>query len=700
MKKNMANKKKLQDIITSESFEELEHYHETKSWDPLTDKERELLAILFVKQSDQLMDRENPSDADLDKAVRSLERAAELTKQHPNVLFKLAVAMSRRHEDVNSLSAACKLFHTLTTTEPDFFEAWYAWANTLVNMGLSYSETAYFQDANHKFIEAHAVCKKEGQELAEFHWHWGQCWHFLGKLSGEAVDFRSALDKYKKAFEEGLRTANFWNDYGNSLVELACLIGRHEMFLEAIDHYDKTVQLSPDFFDAWLNLACTYQKLFSLNCQQEYFTEANLAFEKAVSLRKTEAILWLRWAQLFMIAGKTTHNPEQLRAAVEKFEIANSQEPNHPQILTGWGESLLLWGTEIEDLGLLRQAEEKICRAVELFADNTEVWYLYGSCLNEIGRYFGDEHYYHKAIEKFHYGLSLNRSDALLWYGLALAHFAIGELLDDEVMVEKAVRYCTRVIEFGGQGFPQFWNDWGVALMRLGEMTNNKAHIEAALEKFDHALCQQEEYPQYDGMEPEWLYNYGCALDFLGDFTEDPAYYEKAVMVLSRVVELEPYYQHARFNLALAYSHLGELTADIDSFQKSLEHFEVLLSNDNEDETGWNDWGTTLMNLAQLVFDKAHPEHSQGLYEMAESKLLHAIALGSATAHYNLACLYSLQGNFTGAMHHLERSSAVGALPGVDDMMHDQWLDSLRHTPAFRTFIAQIERMKDGRHDK
>lgn len=677
--------KKLQKIIDTGDLGLLEAYKAPKSWKSLDINEKNVLAMLFDKQGEELLNRNETA------AFESLELARTISDNHFKVLYHQAMLLAKRQDDAHCLNLASTLCQTITEKEPAFYDGWCLWAYTLVRLGLYYREASYFQDANNKFIETERIMRAQNETMfAENYWQWGVCWYALGRFSGEALDFRSAIEKYQKAAALGLSDPIFWNDYGNALTEMAGLIGRQEIYLEAADCYNKTVTQNPKDFDGWLNLACIYQRLFSMSNLEEYHQLAESSFQKGADLQSEDGMLWLRWAQLNTMAGKMNHDPARFCVAAQQYEKAHQLEPDQPHILLGWGEALLLRGTYLEDLTLLRQAEEKLFSATELLSDNTEVWYLYGSCLNELGRYFGDEQYYLQAIEKFHYGLSLDRSDPLLWYGLAMAHYAIGDHRHDAGMIEKSARYCTRVIEFGGHGFPQFWNDWGVSLMKLGEMTNNKAHVEAALEKFDHALRQFHEDPKSNIIETEWLYNYGCALDFLGDFTEDAVYYEKAIQVLEQVLQIDPNYSHARYNVALALCHLGELTADIDCFHKSIEHFQVLLSQDSEDEMGWNDWGITLLNLAQLIHDLARPDDSQKIYEMAEDKLLHAIALGATSAFYNLACVYSLTGNFSSAMHYLERAKEANALPPIDDVMHDEWLDALRKTGAFRSFITQL----------
>ena len=73
-------------------------------------------------------------------------------------------------------------------------------------------------------------------------------------------------------------------------------------------------------------------------------------------------------------------------------------------------------------------------------------------------------------------------------------------------------------------------------------------------------------------LDPEWFYNYGCAMDLLGDLDENPECYEKAIQSLSKVLQIDPKYTLVHFNLALALSHFGEVTADVEYFKKSFEH--------------------------------------------------------------------------------------------------------------------------------
>ena len=337
---------------------------------------------------------------------------------------------------------------------------------------------------------------------------------------------------------------------------------------------------------------------------------------------------------------------------------------------------------------MLRDAESKIGLVLKAIPQQPEAWYIYGLCLSEFGRYFSADEYYFQAIDKFQRGLELKSSHPLLMHGMALAYYAIGELKGERQAIEASIRFFGQAAEQGGRLCSQFLSDWGVALMKLGEITSERSFIEEAAAKFEEAISSRLDALDGEEIELEWLYNYGCAMDFLGDFYDESIYYEKAVQVLTHVLKLDPDYIHARYNLALALSHIGELNADVDSFHCAIEQFEAVVLHDPEDEVAWNDYGISLLNLATLTADPVHSEKAQDFFDEAEVKLQHAAALGNLYAYYSLACLYALTNNAAAAIHYLEKAEQCDALPFFDDVIHDEWLDGLRDQPAYRRFIS------------
>ncbi|CCB86422.1 MULTISPECIES: tetratricopeptide repeat protein [Parachlamydia] len=685
MKNSLLIKKVLQEVLNTKAFERLNPFRNADAWSCLADQEKEQLASLFIMEGKSLL-KEGKREGEA-----SLRLAAEVAPRSPKIYYEQGLAYASQHNNLNDLAAACIAYGKAVELDASFFHAWRAWGAILMEMGAFYHDTSHFEEAEEKFQKASQVtgtCTEH--ELGAFYWEWGLCGAQHGKISGEAIDYRDAIEKFTKAVELGIDYKEFWNDYGNAIVDLGYLVGRQDMFLEAVEIYQKAVKNHDDFFQGWFNLASCLQHLFEISGDEAFFEDAQKCFEQASEINATHPILWFKWGMLFLFSGKNRKDLNLLAQGCNKFSKADELDPSNPLILNKLGDTLMTIGSLTENLDLLKRAEDKIAQSVEIEPENPHYWAVYGECLNELGHYFNDEVYYIQAIGKFQYALSLNRSNPIFWYGLAVSHFSLGELKQDKHVIEKAVRFYSRVIEFTDTPFPQFWNDWGVVLMKLAEMTSDKRYIESAIEKFEHAIEMYGENYTHEPLDLEFWYNYGCALDFLGDFNQDAACYEKAIQVLSKILQVHPAYTHARYNLALAYSHLGELVDDFEFFQRAVEHFEMLVNENPEDEMAWNDLGLTYVHWALLVDDVSTADSSSALYEKAGHAFMQAVALGHLPVYYNLSCLYSLIGNHAIALHYLQKAEEEDALPEIDDIMHDEWLEGLRHTAAFRNFISQL----------
>jgi tetratricopeptide (TPR) repeat protein len=686
MKKNIALKKNFEKILQSGDFSQLKRYESCAQIENWSAEDRLLLAQLFNRCGEKQLEQGN------DDVINSFEKAAKLAPEDPQVFYQQAMILSFYEENPRCLELAGKALSAATSLDHSFLHAWVLWGRSLVNLGIIHVDSNCFLEAHHKYKQAEQIAKSDpaGNMLAEIYFQWGFCCFCEGKLSGEACDFFNAVAYYKKTASLDYRPESFWNAYGDALSELACLISNDNLFTEAADKYRKAIQRSPDYFEAWLNLACATQKLYEAYTQPTDYDNACDAFQRAVEINSDDPIVWLKWGQLLLLSGKIHQDSEKILDSLHKFSKANTCNPDQPEILGQWSDALLTAGIFHEKVEFLKQSQDTIIKALKSHPEKADYWYIYGSTLNELGLYFSEESFFHQSIEKFSYGLKMQETHLPCLQGIAQAHYSVGDLRYDAAWIEKALFYSAKVSEQEGHCSPQFWNDWGIALMKLAEMTNDKAHLHDALEKFEKAIEVFNDANPPFPLDPQWLYNYGCALDFLGDLTEEASCYEKAIHILTKALQLSPSYTHARYNLALAYSHLGELVGEIDCFVKSLELFHTLLSQDREDEMAWNDCGLVFINYAQIMEDPAHPEISQKLYEQAEHKFLEAAALGSTQSYYNLSCLYSLIGKNQEALHYLEKAERVQHLPPIEEILQDEWLDGLRQTNDFKEFLFYL----------
>lgn len=680
-------KKQLQEILVTQEFTRLDPFRDKTTWREMTSDERELLGLLLVMQGEKELIKGN------EQVLESFKLAAKVSPKNPVILFRQAMAFASQEHNIYCMTSACRLFEKIVKIEPTFFEAWFNWGNVLIKLGVFSNEMRYFEEADHCFkkAETHST-HKNAPLIAALYRHWGVAWYYSGKLSGEAGDFKTALSKYQKAVSLGMETEQLWNDQGNALVELSLLINQHQYLLEAVEYYWKSTKINPNFYEGWLNLALCCQRMFLISNMDSYFNLSIDCYESASKLEPHHALLWHKWGDLYLTNGKNTGDPELFRLALEKLQIADECEPNNPMTIACIGDALMMWGYLLEDLEKLTEASKKFFKCLELQPDNPFFWELYGQIQMELGYYFSDMKYFKFALEQFQKAYSLDKKNPKIWHRQVLCYLAMGELKNDKKLFKQAAKLCMRVVDCGGGHVPVFWNDWGVILMKLATLTNERRYIEAALTKFEQAIRLQKTQSRSENVDPEWMYNYGCALDFLGDFQEPASNYEKAIQVLTKVIEMEPNYINVYYNLAVAHSHLGEACCDVESYNRANDYFEAFLALRNEDDCAWYEWGLTLLNLAQLINDPNHPENSKSVFEQSEKKLHQALALGNNDAHYVLSCLYSINNNIPACIYHLERAFANGKILNQESLYHDIWLDNVRETPAFRNFLAQLHK--------
>lgn len=683
MKSKDSHQKVLQRILEEKSFEKLGHYTKDEFWKALNLDERRLLAELLILHGELLLSEDD------ERVLVAFKAAAEILPEDPSIYCIQGVLLSSHAGKINYFEKAAECFEKATIADPNYFEAWFFWGKLIQQKAEELEDDSLANQADGLFAKASKYRADDPELEASFYWNWGMVDSLLGRLHGEAIDFKRALNKFSISASLGASNSEFWEHYGHTVCELGSLVNRPEALIEGREHFDKAVKADPNNGSAWLSLAYCDQKLYEIFAKPENYEKGCESFESARPFYEEDQQFWWRWGILLFLNGRLTFNPSNIEASFEKFQKAHECEPDNPLILSKWAEAEMVYGIYNERIDFFRRAENRIISSLKLQDNNPEGWYIYGTCLNEIGRYFSDVNYYHQAIEKYQYGLYLAPNDPLMSQGISQSYYSIGEMKGDTGLIELSVTYSEKAVEDSNGIVPQFLNDLGVSLMKMAEITGDKSYLEAAVEKLEQALANANE-DNPDSLDPEWLYNYGCALDFLGDFYEDASYYERAIQALLKFLHLNSEYIHVHYNLASAYSHLGELVGDVDCFHKAIEHYQSFLAEDNEDEMVWNDYGLTLLNLAELLYDPTLPHLSQLCMAQAEEKFLHAISLGYSAAFYNLACLYSITKHFPQAMYYMEKAEQQRSLPSLDEILEDEWLENLRLTPEFRSFLNNL----------
>ena len=660
-------------------------YSKAKKWKNLSLKEKEILSVELIKEANIKLLKNDLDGFDL------FDTAIELSPENENFWFEKAQALFtfgiQKNEEKAFLRASKSLKESLNLS-PSFFDAWHLWGKVLFALGEETQEYHYYCEAKEKFQQALSFSKeKEKSSLAKIYWDYGMNWLRISDHTGEACEVRLAIQALRTAFAHKIKVSpSFWHDFGCAHMQMALLINDKRIFLQAIDFFKKAVTIKPGFFDAWFSLAECYSQIFINTMEEQFFLEANKGFSKCIELSPSNSDIWLQWASLLGEVGKLEKNIKKLKLSVEKCVQAYKLTPTNPLIIGQWVESLSLLGAYTGRLAFIVEAENKIKEVTEKFYEIPQLWYSYGICLTSFSYYYKDLDYEDLAIEKFQTGLSINRSCAELWHALASAHYRIGNEIEDLIFLERAAKFYKKAMGLK-PSYPPLIFDYGKTLLKIGEITNQKEPLENAAFLFETVLSTQKNAILN---HPEWLFHYAITLDLLGDsFDEGESFYQKAIDIFHHILLIEPDYPKIHYHLALAYSHLAEITSQKELFKKSHHSFHLAIKQDKEDESSYLEWGLSLICLAQEENDKK-------IFLEAEKKLLQAGMLGNLDVYYHLACLYSLTGKFSAAIDLLKKAEKLDILPTIEEVLDDEWLENLRCTEGFSSFLYRLENQQNS----
>lgn len=679
-------RKQLEAIQAEEAFDDLSSFRDPTTWKSMTTDERELLGLLFLKHAEKQLELGDSN------VLNSINMAARVAPQSAEVHYRQGLLYLTQDQNVRCLLEASKALKKAVEINPLLVNAWKAWGDSLIKLGLLNEDSQSFFEATQTFAEGESHLLNsvnDPQVLSLYYWNWGLACYYLGRHSEEASDFIHSIDKFSTSEKYFSGHPEFYFDFGKVYLELGHLMRRSEYLLEALRYFQESLLLAPENYSTVMALGCTSQQLFEHQFDPESYSSARMYFERASHMRPDDPVVWMRWGMLESMLAKLSQDEDFLVSAHQKFSSANALEPGNSLIQSQWADVEIILGSRTENLDLLNDAKAKIIHCVEEDPENHAYWYLYGLCIYELGRYFLLEPHFHEAINKFNHALSIQPNFIPAWHGKAMTTCALADFKREPSLFDRALRLFSKAHELGANG-SSFLNDWGAALMKQAELTREVKLLEMALEKFESAIGGRTLDGQGLGPDPEWIFNLGCGYDFYADITGNVTYIEKAIQMLQHVVDNEPHFYAARYNLALAYAHLGEVTSDVDILRQSLEHFEIFLQHNPEDDNAWNDCGLMLMDLAHLVCDPTVSSECRLLLQQAEHKLYQAIGLGCVEALFNMACVQSMLGNHDSAMHYLHRAETANHLPHSEDLLLEPWLEDLRGTLSFREFIGYL----------
>lgn len=680
--------KTLREIKENEDYSRLEDFKSPRKWGRMRDDQKEALALLFVRQGAKSLETDEKG-----KAFEAFSIAERLAPNSCEMYLLQTAALTKANLKNKYHLLALEKGKKALQLDPNSFYAHARLARTNLELGIQQQDYEFLSEADQLFAKACALRTSQNDPEGTLLWMWGTVWHEMGKLSGEAVDFTKALEKYAKADEEGLANPLFFNDYGNCLVELGKLLNQLDLFLDAIEKFQMMTVLDPRIYQGWLNIAFLCEKLLIMtDDEMSFFDEADYAYAKASEMESKDLMVWARWAQLLYFIGCRFQKPDLIGRAIGTFEKAMALEPNNAHLMAEHAEALAMFGACQEDIASLRLAEEKIAQAIQIDPKDPLKWYIYGKCLFELGDYFDDIKYYNLSAEKFIAGLEISKTHSVLWYGLAKCYYYFGVEQGDPSVLEQANNFFSRAQEFGGEMSGEFWSDWGKNWLKIAEIRRTKKAVKNAMEKFERSM-ELYKYPSaVEFVHPEALYFYAMTWCLLGELSYNEKFFFKSVDLLKHLLEIHPHFTLAHYNIALCFSHLGDLTHEIEFYERAMEFYTQYSHCEIEDDALWMNWGISYLRMLLLTYDPAHPEYNQKLVKEGEEKLLRAAFLGCPFAYYVLGCLHSKNQNYEVALDYLKKAHRNKALPPLSELRHDPWLADLREVQEFKDFLLWLDK--------
>lgn len=658
------------------------HSQPSKEWDFLPPDQKKELALRYLAQAEITLLQGNLN------ALPLFEAASELDGENPNIWFRQGLAFfeyGSEEGNEKALPLASKHFKVATQINPSFFDAWVAWGNTLLQLGRFHSEHHFYLEAKEKYQKALDLASEQPIEiLAEVYWDYGIAWAEIAKHSGEAIDVRFAIDAFQTSLKLSKPSPEFLNDCGKAYLEMGLLINDSRLYFQAVHYLSKAVESAPGYFDGWVSLGESYSQLYINTMDERFIPKASFAFQNAVKLSPRATDVWLSWAQILAESGRQNDDPKLLRQSIEKCARAATLDSKDPLITAQWVESLSWLGAASNRLDLLIEAEQKILKATDLYPDDPDLWHAYGVCLIACGQYYEDPDYYEMAIDKLQYGLSIDRTVAEHWHTLGVVHNLYANLTNCEDLTARASRFFMKAMDLK-PSCPAIFFDTAVSLFNFSELVDDLPSLQKSIFYFEMLLQNHKEVLL---QHPEWLFEYARALEWLADFSAEEAHLNRAIEIFSHVLLIDPDYPRIHLRIARCYMELGHHTCESEFYKRAISFYRLALRQDEENDQIWLDWGLSLIHLAHHTLDV---DFMNQLYWDAEQKISRAGQLGNVAAYYNLACLYSILGRTEEAMAFIRKSLSVRALPPIDEMLDDEWLDNLRETESFAQFLNALE---------
>lgn len=387
-------------------------------------------------------------------------------------------------------------------------------------------------------------------------------------------------------------------------------------------------------------------------------------------------LLFVR-ADLYQEYGRRNKEPKFLQLAQEQYEKivlidSKNQKAKAQSIVSSAFFALFHEDADKISESIYKSQLLSEHLPIELYAKGVALlcYAIYSSDLEEI----------QNAIYYFQRSTSIDRSFSLGWHYLGISFFLLFEAIEDERFLRLSIKFFQKSIQHNPDA--ETFIQLAIANARLFELDHAIEHLEQSKVWFETAFSIEKSSPFPPA---EWIFEYGLLLDALGEAKDDESLLVHAVEQFNRVLILDPSIPDVHHRIGLTISHLACITSDVNHFMRAFCHFRLAHRNNPDHEFVLLDWALTLIHYNDCIQET---ERSDAIMREAEEKLLGSAKQGNNQAYYQIACFYSLRNQKNLALEWMKKARAIGALPPVQELLEDTWLENLRKTDEFHHLLT------------
>ena len=248
---------------------------------------------------------------------------------------------------------------------------------------------------------------------------------------------------------------------------------------------------------------------------------------------------------------------------------------------------------------------------------------------------------------------------------------------------------------------------WGLEAAELASTDLPAARVlwQLAYNQFARALQLN---PQFDQAARRWGNALGAQAQALAaaqpaDVAGARALWAQAGQKYALGLQISPSDDYTASNWGAALGHEAGVVARSDLpaarglWQQAYDRYNLALKLNPQNIIAASNLAAE-MTTERAVLLKASPAPTAQTIAQADELLQRAriILLGlsddsKASVAYNIACMYALDGKVADALLWLQRSHSAGSLPQKSYIAQDSDFDSIRSTPAFAAWFAQLQ---------